>query len=327
MNTASVRIALSSSIAWWCGASSTAAHSEIRPTPDTVWFTWTSNPLFALFVLVVVWSYLRGTARLWMQAGKGVGIRRWQFASFLIGVGVFALARLSPIDAMGGALFSAHMVQHLLVFLIAPMLVAFGRPGLALVWALPKDWRRRVSHAPQSHPGLAMAWDAVNHWVGVFVLFAGGLWIWHVPALYDAALENHFIHDLEHFTFAAVSLLFWRRVIDAGRPAGIGYGAAFLLIFTTALHAGALGALLTFAPEPLYASHLPYTDVWGLSPLEDQQLAGVIMWIPMGFWFTVTALTLIAQWIRASDRSVRRIDLDEVTGPVEHRPHLADGRS
>jgi putative membrane protein len=304
-----------------------AAHSDIRPTPDTVWTSWNPDPLFALVLLVTVWVYLRGAACLWARAGSGQGIHRWQLASFLGGIAVFAAARLSPIDALGGALFSGHMVQHLLIFLVAPLLIVAGRPGFALLWALPVSRRRQIATLPDRNRAVAMAWQSANHWVSVLVLYAGVLWLWHVPALYDAALTSHLVHDLEHASFAAVSLLFWHRVLEARRPNGMGHGAAFLLVFATALHSSALGALLTFARRPLYAGHAPYTEAWGISPLEDQQLAGVLMWIPMGLWFTVTALILIARLLAAAGASVRQVERAESSIEVRPEHSVVAGRS
>ena len=298
---------------WLAAPTGISAHSEVRPTPDTLWSVWEPDPLIAIALLVFSCLYLRGTAELWRRAGTGRGVRRWQVWSFFGGVTTFAVAKLSPLDALGGALFSAHMVQHLIVFLISPLLFAASRPLLPMLWALPASWRRGLSRWWKARRVLNATWQAVNHWVGVLLLYAGVLWLWHVPALYDAALESQVVHAVEHLSFAIVAFMFWTSVLDAGRPEGIGHAPALLLTFATALHSSALGALLTFASKPIYASHEPYTDAWSLTPLEDQQLAGVIMWVPMGIWFTITALILFGLWIRAADRSVRRLEAEGAT--------------
>lgn len=292
---------------------SASAHSEIRPTPDTLWSVWEPDPLVALGLVLISWLYLRGTGVLWSRAGANRGVRRWQVWAFFGGVVTFALATLTPLDALGGALFSGHMVQHLVVFLVAPMLFAASRPMLPLLWALPVSWRLGLSRWWSRRSLLTGVIELARHWVCVMLMYAGVLWLWHVPSLYDAALESQLAHAVEHASFMSVAFLFWSTVLDAGRPNGIGHGIALLMIFATALHSSALGALLTFADAPLYASHEPYTEAWGLTPLEDQQLAGVLMWVPMGLWFTATALTLMGLWIRAADRSVRRLELDGVS--------------
>lgn len=247
-------------------------------------------------LLLVSWLYLRGTAELWRRAGTNRGVRRWQVVAFFGGVMTFAIARFSPLDALGGALFSAHMVQHLIVFLISPMLFAASRPLLPMMWAIPGSWRLAVNRWA-SKPAPTAVWHATNHWIAAMILYAGVLWLWHMPAMYDAALESQFVHEVEHATFAGVAFIFWSCLLEAGRPNGIGHGIALLMTFVTALHSGALGALLTFAGSPMYASHERYTSAWGLTPLEDQQLAGVLMWVPMGIWFAATGLILFVNWI------------------------------
>lgn len=304
-----------------------SAHTEIRPTPDTLWSVWEPNPLLAIGMLALAWLYLHGTARLWRRAGSGRGVRRWQVWAFAGAMASIAIAAYSPLDALSGALFSAHMTQHLLVFLVAPLLLAISRPALPMLWALPPAWRRAAGRS-LGRPAVTGVLRALNNWVVVLLLQAGVLWLWHVPSLYEAALDSTLVHEIEHVTFAAISYLFWTRVLSAGHPGGIGHGVALLMVFATALHSSALGALLTFADRPIYASHAPYTAAWGVTPLEDQQLAGVIMWVPMGLWFTVTALVLVGLWIQAAGESVRRMETERGEGqPYIDATTLARGRS
>ena len=282
--------------------------------------------MVAIGLLLMTWLYLRGTAELWRRAGTGRGVRRWQVAAFLGGVMSFGLARFSPLDALAGALFSAHMVQHLLVLLLAPVLLAASRPLLPMMWAIPTPWRRAIT-LWGSRPAVGVAWHGINHWLTVLILYAGVLWLWHLPSLYDAALESQLVHGIEHATFGAAAFLFWTCLLEAGRPNGIGHGLALLMTFVTALHSGALGALLTFARFPMYTSHEPYTSAWGYTPLEDQQLAGVLMWVPMGMWFAAAGLILFGNWIRAADRSVRQWEGDGDTPIVDaalYRSDIAD---
>lgn len=281
------------------------AHTENRPVPETLWTTWNFDPVLAIVLLLVSLLYLKGTAELWRRAGKGRGVRTWQPMAFFGGVITFTISRFSPLDALGGALFSAHMGQHLIVFLLSPALFAASRPLLPFIWALPTTWRRILM---QWTPGSTTraVWFFSQHWITVLILYAAVLWLWHVPVLYDWALQSQVVHGIEHATFAAVAFMFWSRILESGRPNGIGHGIALLMTFATALHSGALGALLTFARFPLYSSHEQYTSAWGYTPLEDQQLAGVLMWVPMGIWFAATGLLLFGNWIRAADRSVRR---------------------
>jgi cytochrome c2 len=139
----------------------------------------------------------------------------------------------------------------------------------------------------------------------VFLLHAAALWAWHVPALYGAAIHSEAIHALEHTCFFVSAGLFWWG-ITRGRYGRLGYGAAVLYVFATAMHSGLLGAALTLAPHAWYPAHEATTAAWGLSPLEDQQLAGLIMWVPASVIFVAAGLYYFALWIKESERRTLR---------------------
>lgn len=276
------------------------AHTRERPTPDTLWTSWNLDvPVLATLVLAT-WLYLRGVHRLWERAKKGVGIRRWQVASFAGTILVILVAIISPLDALGAALFSAHMVQHMLLMLVCPLLLAASNPFLALLWALPGQWRVDLVHWWHHRPVPRTVGRTITQPLVVFGLFALGLWMWHLPALYDLALRSDLAHQLEHLTFFGVSFLMWQAVLETGQRRGMRHQLAVLLLFVATIQSGALGAILTFARRPLYDGHAPYVGAWGLSQLEDQQVAGVIMWIPMGTWLACAAFVILAGWIRQS---------------------------
>jgi putative membrane protein len=128
-----------------------------------------------------------------------------------------------------------------------------------------------------------------------------GLWLWHAPGLFQAALESELIHALQHLSFLGFALLFWWALIH-GRQGPLGYGAAVFHVFTTAMHSGVLGVLLTFAPTLWYPAYAGSTASWGLTPVEDQQLAGLIVWVPTGVLYLIAGLALFAGWLRALDR-------------------------
>jgi cytochrome c oxidase assembly factor CtaG len=126
------------------------------------------------------------------------------------------------------------------------------------------------------------------------------LWSWHAPALFQATLASEFVHALQHASFLFSALLFWWAVIH-GRQRALGFGLAVLYMFTTALHSGLLGALLTFAKSVWYPVYSDQTRAWGLTPLEDQQIGGLIMWVPAGLVYITAALALFAGWLRESE--------------------------
>ena len=264
------------------------------------WWTW--EPVTVLLLTLTGVLYAAGLIRLWRRAGVGQGIRRWQAFCFAAGWLALIAALLSPVDALGGILFSAHMVQHELLILVAAPLLVLGRPLAPFLWALPGAARETAGRWSQS-PTFAAGWRLLTAPFTVFVLHGLALWIWHLPSLYQATLDNDFIHALQHLSFFLSSVLFGWSLVH-GRFGRLGYGAAVLYVFLTSLHSGLLGALLTFAPRLWYPIYAARTSRWGLSPLEDQQLAGLIMWIPAGVLFIVLGLGLFAAWLGEAERRV-----------------------
>jgi cytochrome c oxidase assembly factor CtaG len=132
-------------------------------------------------------------------------------------------------------------------------------------------------------------------------LHAIALWLWHAPLLFAAAVENPFVHAAQHISFLGTALLFWWALL-AGHGGRLGYGGAVLYVFTTAIHTSALGAWLTFSPKVWYAPYLATAPSWHLTALEDQQIGGLIMWVPAGTLLTIIGLTLLVKWLSESQR-------------------------
>jgi cytochrome c oxidase assembly factor CtaG len=277
-------------------------HAGHHLEAGTVLSWWTWEPFTVLLLALSGALYATGLARLWRRAGMGLGIRRWEALCFAAGWLALVLALLSPVDALGEILFSAHMAQHELLILVAAPLLVLGRPLAPFLWALPGTARETAGRLSQA-PAFAGFWRRLTAPLTVFVLHGLALWIWHLPSLYQATLDDDFIHALQHLSFFASSALFWWTLIH-GRFGRLGYGAAVLYVFLTSLHSGILGALLTFAPRLWYPIYEARTSRWGLSPLEDQQLAGLLMWIPAGVVFIVLGLALFAAWLGEAERRV-----------------------
>ena len=273
-----------------------------RLTASTVLQWWSWDPLVVLGLAVSVWLYGRGVWHLWRRAGVGQGIRRWEAASFAAGWLALFTALISPLDALGEVLFSAHMVQHEVLILLAAPLLVLGRPLVAWLWALAPARRERVAAAVQARP-VAAVWRFITGPLAVFFIHAVALWIWHLPALYQATLENDAVHAVQHLSFFLSAALFWWALIH-GRCGRMGYGVAVFYVFATAMHSGVLGALITVAPRLLYPIYGERTAAWGLSALEDQQLAGLLMWVPAGLIFIIAGLALFAAWLGESERRV-----------------------
>lgn len=315
-------------VAWLWMPMAAAAHTRARPTPDSIWTAWNVDPLISMGMLFGSWIYLRGVVALWRSVGVDRGIRRWQVWSFTGGMVLLVIALISPLDALGGALFSAHMVQHLLLFLVAPMLLALSRPNVAIPWALPVASRKPFlvwAHRQPVIRGFQSIW---SNPIVVWVTFCTVLWIWHVPAMYDAALRSDLVHSIEHVSFLLGAFVFWSYLIQTRQHRRVKNGLTVLFVFTTTVQSGLLGAILTFAGVTLYDGHAPFTEAWGLSVLEDQQLAGVLMWIPMGMWFTITTLVVFVAWLRDAERSVQQWETAaerRPTGTPRVRPTAAPG--
>jgi putative membrane protein len=271
-----------------------SAHENAPMAPHDPWSTWNGDWWLWLTIAIAGWLYARGVRRLWRDAGHGAGIGAARAAAYGVGWFALAVALLSPLDPLGTVLFSAHMVQHELLMLVAAPLLVLGRPLAAFVWALPVAWRQPASWVCKAS-GLQAAVRALTQPAVAWSLHAAALWAWHAPALFEAALMRESMHVLQHASFFSTALLFWWSLLS-GR-AGQREGAALLYLFTTALHGGALGALLTISGRPWYGVYETTSPLRGLTALEDQQLGGLIMWVPAGLVYLGAALALLASWL------------------------------
>ncbi|HJP84792.1 MAG TPA: cytochrome c oxidase assembly protein [Gemmatimonadaceae bacterium] len=291
-----VTLALSPSIA--------SAHTGQYLRPDDLWSAWTFEPVVVVALLLSGALYGTGILRLWRR-GAGTGIKRWEAAAFATGWLCLVVALVSPLHALGGVLFSAHMTQHeMLISICAPLLV-LGRPIIPFLWGLPLSWRKALGDWTRTN-GVSESWRILSLPAIAFFLHAIALWVWHLPGPYQATLSSELMHSLQHVSFLGTALLFWWTVFKS-RGSELGYGAAVFFLFGTALQTGALGALLTFAPHLWYPAYSATTGPWGLAPLEDQQLGGLIMWIPGSVPYVLAGLYMFARWLAAAEaRSLRR---------------------
>lgn len=268
-----------------------AAHGPVPIQPDALWGAWSFDPLVVVPLFVAHWGYGRGVLRLWARAGRWRGIGALHVLSFALGELALVVALVSPLDQLGGTLLSAHMAQHGLLVAVAPPLLLIGRPGAAFAWALPAGWRKGgFGVASRS---FARFGRALSRPVPAVVLHGLALWVWHAPWLFDAALEREWLHRLEHMSFLGTALLFWRAVLQARSARRV--GPALTAAFATLMHGGLLGGLITMAPFPLYRWYRGRAELWKMTPLEDQQLAGLLMWVPMGLVYFAACLFLARQ--------------------------------
>ena len=220
--------------------------------------------------------------------------------AFAGGWATLVVSVLPPLDSLAVQLFSVHMAQHELMMLIGAPLVIAGRPLSTCLWGIPDRWRAPAASTLQTRPA-SRAWRILTAPLVAWALHGIAIWVWHLPVLYDMAVEHEGLHAVQHATFVGTSALFWWGLLY-GRYGRSGYGAAVFYVFTTVVHTGILGAALTFAGVPLYPVYAAPAITRGVDLLQDQQVAGLLMWIPAGIVLTLLGVALFAAWLGEAER-------------------------
>ncbi len=259
---------------------------------------WTLEPTVVLGLIAFGGAYLYGIGPLRRRYAWGAPVTRAQVAAFLLGLGTLAFALLSPLDRIGDAyLFSVHMVQHMLIAMVVPPLLLLGTPGWLLRPLLRPPAVLRVARVLTS-PYVA------------FALFNLDFWVWHAPALYDLTLTNSALHVFEHLTFLVFATLNWFPILSPvpdelprlSRPAQLVY------LFLSCQPMVLLGAGLTFAGRPLYTPYVAAPRLFGLSALGDQQLGGLIMWLPANFVYLLAISVVFYLWLERQGQETEQAE-------------------
>ena len=260
-------------------------------SPDA---SWSLQPV----VLVLGAAALAVYVRRW----RAVGGAPWRLAAFVAGVLLGVLALVSPIDALGEELFLMHMVQHILVLDVATVLVLLGLTRVLLRPVTRRVQRLERAAGPLAHPGFAI------------VLYVSVMWLWHVPALYDAAVRVPVVHVVEHLSFAIAGFTYWWHLLSPirGRHRLGGMGPVVYMAATKVL-VGLLGLALTFAPGALYDVYVAGPPVWGLGPGTDQAVGGAIMALEQSL---IMGVALVWLFVRALGESEREEQRAERYGPA-----------
>ena len=259
-------------------------------------------------------AYGAGLARLWRASARGRGISRREAGAFVAGWLVLAFALLGPLDAWSARSFAVHMTQHEALMLIAAPLLVGGRPLAVWSWALSAELRA-ATHRLLTRTAWRYVWRTFTRPLGATALQLGVLFAWHLPAWFDRAVTHAGVHALQHASFLAAALCFWWAVRTgaAARASRAASGIAVACVFVTMLATGALGALLTFAPVPWYRAYVD--GAGGLSSLEDQQLGGLLMWVPGGLAYLFAGLFHAAR-IVGHEPPAARIDASSCKPPA-----------
>jgi putative membrane protein len=222
-----------------------------------------------------------------------------QTIAFLSGVLIMFLALVSPLDELGDSyLFSAHMVQHLCLTILGPPLLLLGTPE----WMVKPVLQNKV---------IFKVAKVLTYPVVAFVLYNADFWLWHAPPLYNATLENQTIHILEHLTFIVFGLLYWWPIFSPSKDLPrLTFGGQILYLFVSGMPSVLLGAGLTFSP-PLYAPYIAAPRIWGISAATDQQLGGLIMWVPVSIFYIVIMSVLFIRWMLQQEAEQQAKEAEE----------------
>lgn len=297
----SCRCGLTSVLLWL--SNPVLSHGDVSVHhPNDIWGQWDFSAAVVIPLLVAALLYGVGLSRAWSSAGWGKVISTTAASCYSFGILTLIIALMSPLDAVSDVLFSVHMVQHLLLILVASPLLVLGTPDMALLWALPKRWRGGFGRFCYRLGGSLSNEDGHSLIPLLLALLATGvLWVWHIPSLYDLALNNEAIHYSEHLSFLVTAILFWSTVLRLRPRDHRGNGLRILYVFGMAIQGSVLGALITLASRPLYQSHVDIPDIWRITPLTDQQLAGMIMWVPPALLYIAVIAYLFHRWLAQSE--------------------------
>ena len=255
----------------------------------SLWLAWSADPTVLIGIPLAAVLYARGLRSLERRRIHG----KPRAVAFYLGLIAMFIALASPLDALAGELFAAHMAQHMLLMFFAVPAIQIGAPVIPMTRGVPRPIRKRVLIPFLKSAPVRAALRNLFRPLIAWPLFIGMLLGWHVPAAYEAALRNETIHVIEHAAFIFGAYLWWWNVIDpAPLRAGLSYLARVPFVFITIVPNFALGAFLTFAPSAWYPSYEATAPLYGLTALEDQEIGGVIMWVPGSF--VVAAALLLA---------------------------------
>ena len=288
------------------------------PVNRAILLSWNWRPEVIIVLGLAAGLYIRGWVLLRRRTKSHKRKRRagqpysltavWRLIFYLSGIFVIGVALLSPIDVLGGQLFFMHMIQHLLLIMIAPALLLIANPMAVTLWGMPRNVRKSVGK------GLSFILNSDSKYRGWIrtATSPGIVWLmwvivivgWHDPGMYNWALESESAHNLEHITFFIVSMLYWWLVIGAGPRIHKQFSLIGRIAFVIlAIPPNMLtGMVIAFTPTPQYTYYLNVPRIWNVDVLTDQMWSGVIMWVPGSMMFIIAALVLIAELLGEEER-------------------------
>lgn len=268
---------------------------HVRPAPDAA-LEWSFSPLILAGLLVPSFLYSLGLYR----SGPARMPDRLRIAAFFAGIVFVFVALCSPVETLGDTIFSMHMAQHIILMMAAPPLLVWSHPWPVFRAAFSPYWQQRIAHL-WAAARLDRAAAFIMHPAIVWILFCGSFVFWHLPFPYDLGLSYELAHTLEHASFFLTALAFWTIIIEPSGNRRLSYAATLLYLVVTVVISDMPGALMVLSPRPLYPEHAAGAAAWGLTPMQDQQLAGLIMWIPAGAIYIAAAIWLFVQLLQSTE--------------------------
>jgi putative membrane protein len=292
--------------AFWLGSGSGVfAHGDGTLTEDTIWRSWSFSAEMVLLTALAIVVYVRGMTRI--RSGS-IGKRRYQAVFFFSGIAAIFLALQSPIDPMAERLFSIHQLQHLLLRMLGPMLLALSAPQGVLIAGLPRNWRRPLFQYIGTKRWVRRVLAVLMNPTFVWVSFIASLYIWQIPAFHNAALYNPVIHYIMHISMLVSGLLFWGLMFDHRDAANTVLHPVRVIMLIGAIVSNILlGALITLKEVVLYTA---YDDagqrLFNIMPLSDEGMGGYIIWVPSSMMCLIAILIIIHGWAKHEARHYAR---------------------
>ncbi len=255
-------------------------------------------------IFIIGWLRLRKRSRASTGGNRSRVGAPWRPLVYVLGLLILGLALMSPIDVLGAQLFMIHMVQHVLLLMIIPPLLLGANPLVFILWGLPRNPRKVLGGwlGPKAWPRKSI--KAITGVGVVWLAYVIVIWGWHDPQVYSFALRSNLAHDLEHLSFFVVGMLFWWHIVGSGprihRP--LSYGGRFAYTISAIPPIMIAGIDIAFAQTPIYSHYEAVPRLWAITVLEDQQIAGVIMWVPGSMMYIAAALVVAARWLKKEER-------------------------
>lgn len=259
-------------------------------------FPWHLDEIILGSLAILTIFYLKGLQNLKIEASSVGTPGPYRIASFFLSLFFLVIALISPLVELSNQLSYAHMIQHMILMMVAAPLFVMSAPMYVLMWSLPRSWKDKARPLLKwlygYRSGRYFFWQPAILWLTYALI----LWVWHIPQFYEAALKNQWLHDFQHISFFVASCLFCRVLLDPFERLKLRQGQAIIYLFGTSVHATLLGALMTLSPRIWYGHYESTTLIWNYSALEDQQLAGLIMWMPACTVYLVMMVVVFMKW-------------------------------